>query len=141
MEQASQFECQICIDERKRRHRVLPAMTADADVHLTTPASSAETSSLLKEDPPEKKDENESANNIPEHLQDSLRSRKFKDCLFITRCNEPVGANALQRAKLFAESSRLQLLWVQAEDYLEDPHFSNLSPAEKIKRKKASAKQ
>ena len=62
---------------------------------------------------------------IPEHLQDSLRSARFIDCLFITRCNEPVGAYALQRARLFGKANRRQLLWIQAEDYLDDPHFSD----------------
>ena len=73
---------------------------------------------------------------IPENLQDALRSPRFTECLFITRCNEPVGAYALQRARLFARANRVQLLWIQAEDYLDDPHFADLSFAEKVKRKK-----
>ena len=73
---------------------------------------------------------------IPSHLQQSLRSTRFTDCLFITRCNEPVGAYALQRARLFATSNQRQLLWIQAEDYLDDPHFSDKSMDQKMHMKK-----
>ena len=78
----------------------------------------------------------EAANKIPEHLENSLRSSRFADCLFITRCNEPVGAYALQRSRLFALAGRCQLLWIQAEDYLEDVHFSDKSMAQKTQMKK-----
>ena len=77
------FECEICAGERKRRHRVLPMLREKTDAHR-----SDDQSCVL-----------ESATTIPEHLQKSLRSSRFADCLFITRCNEPVGAYALQRAR------------------------------------------
>ena len=106
-EEIVKHECQVCADERKRRHRVLPAMDDST---------------------------NDAA--VPEHLQAVLRSPGFAECLFITRYNEPVGAYALQRARLFAKAHHRQLLWTQAEDYLDDPYFASLSVADKIKRKK-----
>ena len=45
----------------------------------------------------------------------------------------PYGAYALQRSRLFALASRRQLLWIQAEDYLEDAHFADKSMAEKYR--------
>ena len=69
------------------------------------------------------------------HLYGTLSSARFKDSIYITRCNEPVGTYALDRARLFAQLTRAQLLWIQAEDYLDDPHFSELSDREKRGRK------
>ena len=65
------------------------------------------------------------------HLYGTLSSARFKDSIYITRCNEPVGTYALDRARLFAQTTQAQLLWTQAEDYLDDPHFSELSEGEK----------
>ena len=116
-EEAKQHECQYCVQERQRRHRVLPALKE-----------------LESEDHSESKTREEPVA-VPAHLQAALISSRFKECLFITRCNEPVGAYALQRSRLFAQATCSQLLWIQAEDYLDDPHFADLSMAEKIKRK------
>ena len=99
----------MCVLERKRRHRVLPAL--------------------------QEGDEEDNDVAVPAHLQAALSSSRFKGCLFVTRCNEPVGAYALQRARLFAQAASSQLLWIQAEDYLDDPHFADLSTSDKIKRK------
>ena len=108
--------------ERKRRHRVLPALEEldleDASAASTTSGAAQEVQSA-----------------VPDHLQAVLSSSRFKECLFVTRCNEPVGAYALQRARIFAHATRSQLLWIQAEDYLDDPHFADLTMPEKIKRK------
>ena len=41
----------------------------------------------------------------------------------------------MDRARLFAQTTCVQLLWIQAEDYLDDPHFADLSEAAKKKRK------
>ena len=107
-DEALKYECQVCVLERKRRHRVLPALPEG--------------------------DEQDDDVAVPAHLQEALSSSRFNGCLFVTRCNEPVGAYALQRARLFAQASSSQLLWVQAEDYLDDPHFADLSTSDKIKR-------
>ena len=108
-DEAQKYECQVCVLERKRRHRVLPAL--------------------------QEGDEEDNDVAVPAHLQAALSSSRFNGCLFVTRCNEPVGAYALQRARLFAQAASSQLLWIQAEDYLDDPHFADLSTSDKIKRK------
>ena len=131
-EKMTQHECQLCVQERKRRHRVLPSLSEVSPDEIaqegTNPGAAQDvqphTSFTL---PP---------SNVPSHLLAALSSPRFKECLFITRCNEPVGAYALQRARLFAQATRSQLLWIQAEDYLDDPHFADLSMDQKIKRKK-----
>ena len=61
------------------------------------------------------------------HLSSTLSSARFEDSIYITRCNEPVGTYAMDRARLFAQSTQTQLLWIQAEDYLDDPHFAAFS--------------
>ena len=121
-EEARQHECQFCVQERQRRHRVLPALKElDSEDHFEArTASSASREQQVA---------------VPDHLQAALSSSRFKECLFITRCNEPVGAYALQRSRLFAQATCSQLLWIHAEDYLDDPHFADLTMAEKIKRK------
>ena len=116
LEEAKKYECQVCVLERRRRHRVLPVLK-DTDLGDDTADGATE------QEP------------VPEHLQAALSSSRFSECLFVTRCNEPVGAYALQRARVFAHATRSQLLWVQAEDYLDDPHFAELTMPEKIKRK------
>ena len=121
-EKAALYECQSCVQERKRRHRVLPSLK---EVDSEDPAEAKTTSSGYQEEHV----------TVPDHLQAALSSSRFKECLFITRCNEPVGTYALQRSRLFAQATSSQLLWVQAEDYLDDPHFADLSMAEKVKRK------
>ena len=101
--QGSDFECEVCVQERARRRRVLPAEAKATGISSLTA---------------------------------SLSSAQFKDSIYITRCNEPVGTYAMDRARLFAQTTCVQLLWIQAEDNLDDPHFADLSMAEKIKRKR-----
>ena len=45
--------------------------------------------------------------------------------------NETVGNYAFNKARLFAKQTSQQLLWVQAEDYLDDPHFAELTQEQK----------
>ena len=122
-DEAKTYECQVRVDERKRRHRVLPALNT-SDLEDDTAVNTVSGAAQSRHDA------------VPDHLQAALSSSRFKGCLFVTRCNEPVGAYALQRARLFAQAASSQLLWIQAEDYLDDPHFADLSMAEKIKRKR-----
>jgi hypothetical protein len=69
------------------------------------------------------------------NLGDVLRSDHFKGALYITKCNEPAAAYTIARAQNFAVASREQILWVQAEDFLNDVHFSEMSSDEKMKKK------
>ena len=122
LEAVMHFECQVCVRERIRRHRVLPALQVmDRDLGPVADTTSGAAQEV--------------ASAVPDHLQEALSSTRFKECLFVTRCNEPVGAYALQRARVFAHATSSQLLWIQAEDYLDDPHFADLTMPEKIKRK------
>ena len=121
-EEARKFECEKCVVERQRRHRVMPALEGDA----------VEDNAATNEDPNAVQDTHGA---VPAHLRAALSSSRFNGCLFVTRCNEPVGAYALQRACLFARATSSQLLWIQAEDYLDDPHFADLSMNEKMQRK------
>ena len=49
---------------------------------------------------------------------------------------ETAGNYAFNKARLFAKQTNEQLLWVQAEDYLDDPHFAELSNEGKQEREK-----
>ena len=69
------------------------------------------------------------------HLHDDLRSDRFKEALYIQTTNETVGNYAFNKARLFAKQAGQQLSWIQAEDYLDDPHFADLRPGQKIERK------
>jgi len=106
----NKYECTHCAQERKRRHRVLWGEL------LATRAS------LKNYD-------------LCAHLHDALRSERFKEALYIQMTNETVGNYAFHKARLFAKQTSQQLLWVQAEDYLDDPHFANLTQEEKKERK------
>ena len=66
-------------------------------------------------------------------LHGALRSVRFKDCLYITRCNEPAGAYSMARARLFAQLSDAQLLWVQAEDFMDHESFHDYTMDKKKK--------
>ena len=77
--QGSDLECEVCVQERARRRRVLPAEGEATGISSLTA---------------------------------SLSSTRFKDRIYITRCNEPVGTYAMERARLFAQTTGVQLLWV-----------------------------
>jgi hypothetical protein len=66
---------------------------------------------------------------------ETLRSERFKAALYITKLNETATCYALRRADQFAEASNAQILWVQAEDYLDDIHFAEMSAEEKLEKK------
>ena len=71
------------------------------------------------------------------NLGATLRSARFRAALYITRCNEPAASYALQRTVHFAVTSNAQVLWVQAENYLDDVHFAEMSAEEKLEKKSA----
>ena len=50
--------------------------------------------------------------------------------------NEKVGNYGFNKARVFAKQTNAQLLWVQAEDYLDDPHFADLTKEDKKERTK-----
>ena len=70
------------------------------------------------------------------HLTADLCSVRYKDSLYITRCNEPAGAYAISRARMFAQLSNSQILWVQAEDFMEHEAFSELTLKQKQEKKR-----
>ena len=102
----NKYACTQCTQERKRRHRVLWG------------EQSAIRASLKESD-------------LCAHLQDDLRSERFKEALYIQMTNETVGNYAFSKARLFAKQTSQQLLWVQAEDCLDDPRFAEESQAQK----------
>ena len=106
-----EYECKLCSYERKRRHRVLwsePFATRNVVTDY----------------------------DMCGHLQEDLRSDRYKEALYIQMANETVGNYAFNKARLFAEHTGAQLLWVQAEDYLDDPHFADLTQEKKKERKR-----
>ena len=102
----NKYECTQCTQERKRRHRVLWG------------EQSAIRASLKESD-------------LCAHLQDDLRSERFKEALYIQMTNETVGNYAFNKARLFAKQTSQQLLWVQAEDYMDDPRFAEETQTQK----------
>ena len=71
-EEAREHECQFCVQERQRRHRVLPALKElESEDH-----SEAKTASSAVQD------EHVA---VPNHLQEALSSSRFKECLFLSR--------------------------------------------------------
>ena len=66
------------------------------------------------------------------NLGETLRSDQFKAALYITRCSEPAASYALQRAQHFAAASQAQILWVQAEGYINDVHFAEMTEEENM---------
>ena len=88
--EVDQFECSICVRERKRRYRVLPS---PSDASSTADAGAAhEVNSLTVTG-------DQATRGIPVHLQVALGSSRFKECLFITRCSET------RRRMCFTEST------------------------------------
>ena len=70
------------------------------------------------------------------HLEDDLRSERLKEALHTQMTHETVGNYAFNKARLFAEQTNVQLLWAQAEDYLDDPHFADLTQEGRKERKR-----
>ena len=106
----NEYECQQCSDERRRRHRVLwSKQFAPNNVGASY--------------------------DVCAHLRDDLRSDRCREALYIQMTNETVGNYAFCRARLFAQQANTQLIWIQAEDYLDDCHFVDLSQDEKKQRK------
>lgn len=71
---------------------------------------------------------------LPCNLGETLRSDQFKAALYITRCNEPASSYALQRSQHFATASYAQIRWMEAEDYFNDVHLTDMSAEEKMER-------
>jgi hypothetical protein len=98
----NKYECDVCIRERVRRHRVLGTGGGGAAPRFS----------------------------------EILCSDRFKDCLYITRCNEPAATYAIERARIFGKMTGRQLLWVQAEDFMNSMIFADLSAEEKREKKR-----
>ena len=109
------YECTQCTQERKRRHRVLWG------------EQSAIRASLKESD-------------LCAHLQDDLRCERFKEALYIQMTNETVGNYAFNKARLFAKQTSQQMLWVQAEDYLDGPRLGDPTTEERTQKKMAQLK-